>query len=142
MKSADDLILELKRIVGMRPEDSEITLSFDYDTIPEAKLEKKKAIHIQKELRLLKKETNATIKFVRSNYTVKKSNVQAGFFASLRGKRAGGKERAKKKEALRQEQERVIAPYKNLVENTDQILLDIDKLKLEIDKWIVENQSK
>lgn len=88
----------------------------------------------QKELRLLKKELAIVMKEVRSGYKAMKFDVQAGFFATLAGKKAAGQDRAYKREQLRHQELDVLRPYTALTQLIDQALLKLDSRKLELER--------
>lgn len=103
----------------------------------EAKLLAKQMTIMQKEITALKKDVSATMKDLRSHFTAEKTEVRAGLISSVfGGKKDQGQDRAKQKEKLRKEQEKVLAPYEAIGRSADDLLLQIDKAKLEIGKWL------
>ena len=133
---------EFRKAVGIKQGKNETTLSFNFETIQDAKLTKKKIIQIQKNLRNLKKETGLEMKQIKSRYSSEKKNVQAGFFSTISGTKYASKDRENKRDALRRKEKTELSGYENVIQNIDNALLDLDKAKLDIDLWIAEQQKE
>jgi hypothetical protein len=142
MKTAEDYVREVRRILGVPLDQSEIHLQWEYDTPEDIKKHLAQIRQIQKELRLLKREINADIKTIRAEFKTNISNVQAGFLASLAGRKFAGHERAIKKEELRNEERKVIYPYESLIRQTDQLIIQLDGTKMQMEHSIINNQNK
>jgi len=142
MKSVDEMQRRLVEIVGGQTnKQGDIAMSFNMETLPEAKNVLARIRHTQKELRLFKKDVNMEIKYIKSSYSAKKSDVQAGFFSSLSGKRAAGSDRARKREKLRRQRLNDLMPYEATKRAIDGVLIELDRSKLQIQSWINENKK-
>jgi len=117
-----------------------LDLSFEYDTVDEAKQLKKKMILMQKQLRSVKKEANMDMKLIRSKYQQERAKVaDSGFFTGLfAGKKAAGRVRQTKRQDLAMRQKNELAPYENVKSIIDSILLEMDRIKMETDTFVLE----
>ncbi|MBW6474332.1 MAG: hypothetical protein K0B14_14500 [Anaerolineaceae bacterium] len=121
----------LKSIFDIPSDSNEINLSFEWETQAEAKIILSKIIIMQKELRLLKKEINSTIKSIRLKYSEDKSNVGTGF-SSLFRNRTIGKLNSIQKQSIRKKELSEIEPYQNILRNIDGIMIELDKIKIKL----------
>ncbi|MEW5870361.1 MAG: hypothetical protein AB1894_13890 [Chloroflexota bacterium] len=114
-----------------------LKLSFDFNSLDEAKLLQKRLILMQKQLRAIKKDAQEVITSIRADYRNKKESVANGgqLTSLLFGKKAAGRDRQKQRHALDQKQKSDILPYENVVGTIDGILLEIDKAKLRVETY-------
>ncbi len=134
------LLGKIKAMVGTNA-DGQPNLAIRAKTAEEAKSSKSKIIQVQRELRALKRESNGCKKEIRSSYTAKKADVRSTGTEIFFGKKSAGQMNAAKKEDLRREQALVIAPYDELNHMIDDLLLQMDAGKREIDEFIAEQKS-
>ena len=141
MLSAQDYQKRVQAIIGNLAQDGKVHLT--WNTAAEAKLHKTRIIQVQKELRLVKKELTAVKKVIHASYAAEKTKVGKGLNAALAGallgKKAVGKSNAAAKGNLQRQQFNAIAPYEYVGRTIDNILLQLDQLKLQLDTWIVAN---
>jgi hypothetical protein len=106
------------------------------NNIEDAKLLLKKIILMKKQLSAIKSEANNEMKIIRSAYQIEKEKVNRSSSALttlLLGKRAAGRERQSKKFSLSAKQKSALAPYENVKVSIDRLLLEIDRIKLNIE---------
>ncbi|MCB0213588.1 MAG: hypothetical protein KDJ52_29870 [Anaerolineae bacterium] len=141
MTNAKDYEKKVWEIVGALAKGKKIHLQ--WTTVAEAKLHKTKINQVKKELRLVKKDIGLTKKTINSAYTTAKTKVGKGFGAGLAaglfGKKTTGKMNASTRDDLRRKQLKEIAPYEDVNRMIDNIMVQLDELKLQIDSWIVRN---
>jgi hypothetical protein len=120
-------------------ETGQMSLEWSYDTIGEAKLVKKELIMHQKELRAIKRDVNADMKTIRHHFKAETDSVEAGLMTTLfGGKRRAGQERAQKKREIMARRDSLLEPYETVKCDIDNILLEIDKSKLDVDRFVME----
>ena len=141
MSSAQDYEQRVWTIVGAMAQGRQIHLQ--WNTAVEARLHKTRITQIQKELRLVKKDISLTKKAVNASYASERTKVGKGFGAGvatgLFGKKAVGRSNAAIRDNLRRNQLNAIAPYEGVSRLIDDILLQLDQLKLQLDSWIAAN---
>ena len=133
---------EIEEILGAPFErGGNIKLGFNFDTVPEARLLLKEIRLKQKQLRLVKKNANQEMREIRAVYKVKREEISdsGAFTGLLFGKRTAGRERQRKKSALSQNQKEHLLPYENVKNSIDQINMQFDGVKLQVEKFIAEN---
>ena len=142
MASANHYKEQIWEIIGEKPNRKGIIkISFSFETIPEAKNFLAKIRLMQKRLRLLKKEVNAEMKSIRSNYSAKVSNVQAGFGSSLLfGKGTAKSLAASKKREIKAQRNRTLLPYEGVKRIIDRTLVETDSAKLQVSTWLESNK--
>ncbi len=137
MSSANDYQNRVAQILGGHFSFGKLSLSFTWDTPAEAKTQLNKIRLMQKELRLVKKDINTTMKAIRSAFVAKKAEVgkglSAGLMTGLFGKKTAGKANATEKENLRRRQVAEISPYEAVARTIDSALIQLDKAKLQIE---------
>ena len=114
-------------------------------SIPEAKDVLKRIRRLQKELRQIKKNINLDMKAIRAAYTQKMATAAstASGIVSLFGKRKlAGQLRADEKRRLRMERDRVLQPYESLKLTIDDLLVQMDAAKDQIQMFIEETKSR
>ena len=140
MPSANEYQRRTEEILGSKISSGALSLKFSWETPDEAKTLLKKILLMQKELRLVKKDISATTKEIRSTFTAKKAEVGtgigAGLMAGLLGKKTAGKSNAIDKENLRRQQVAQISPYEAIAGTIDNILIQHDKAKLQIESLL------
>lgn len=141
MTSAEDYEKKVRDILGAVAQGKEVHLQ--WSTVAEAKLHKAKITQVQKELRLVKKDIGLTKKAINSAYTTEKAKVGKGLgselAAGLFGKKTIGKVNVSTRDNLRHNQLNTIAPYEEVNRMIDNVLVQLDQLKLQLDSWIVTN---
>jgi alkyl hydroperoxide reductase subunit AhpC len=142
MKSADEYLKAVRRVLGIPVDQSEIHLQWEYDTPEDIKIHLAQIRQIQKELRFLKREISLDVKAIRADYRLNVSNVQAGLLSSLAGRKFAGHDRALKKESLRQKEREVIFPYESLSRQIDQLIIQLDGAKMQMEHGIVNSHEK
>ena len=121
-------------------DDGRLKLSFEYDTVPEARLALKNLRFIQKQLRQVIKSVNQDMRLIRAKYKAERESISdSGTLTGLfLGKRFAGRERQRKKTGLAQLQKNELIPYENVKNTIDQILLQIEGAKLEMENFIAK----
>ena len=131
---------KMESILGSPMVDNQIRLNLKWNTAEEAKRLLAQIRQQQKELRFIKKEIVLDMKQLRSAYTAQKSEVQAGFWASLAGRKSAGHDRASKRENLRRQELNALSSYQVIASLIDNALVSLDGAKLKLDVWIRENK--
>lgn len=108
------------------------------ETSREAKQQLAQLRQLQKRLRQVKREIGGEIKEIRAHYKAKVSQVGPSIFAGSK-KTDQRRDVARQKRHLREEQDQSIAPYDQLRLGIDNILLELDEAKLEIQNWLEQN---
>lgn len=135
---------QIERVLGTQIIEGEIKLRFDYKTLQEAKLEKKRMVQMQRELRAIKASIVQEIKIIRTRYSNEMAKTSGSTVAAtiFFGRRAGGRFNAARKVGLRNERDQALAPYLATKSDIDKIILAIENQKLEVDRWIAEHTGK
>lgn len=120
-----------------------IELEISVDSVEEAKQTLKQIRQQQKELRFIKKQISADIKAIRGGYQQAIANVGsgpglAGFFI---GKKNASEIKASQKRELRNRQNREIQPYEQAKQVIDNLLIQLDSIKLTFEKYILEHSG-
>lgn len=131
MTTVSNYLDRLKLIFDIPEETNEINLTFEWENPEEAKLILSKIIIMQKELRLLKKDINATIKTIRLQYSEDKSNIGTGF-SSLFRNRTIGKLNSIQRQSIRNKELSEIEPYQKILRDIDGIMIELDKIKIKL----------
>ena len=79
MASVSEYENKLRSILNLPPGSKNANLSYEWETPEEAKSHLANIRLMQKELRLLKKDINATIKFIRLEYSEKRLTLEADY---------------------------------------------------------------
>ena len=130
-----------EKILKQKFVNNEIHLAFHWETIPEARMLIKQLAQMKRELALIKTEANNQIKMIKGQYSVSKSNVTEGFWASLGGRSSAARDRATKREKIRIEEQNAIAPYELAKRAVDQTSVELDRIKIEVQQWILRNSD-
>jgi hypothetical protein len=101
---------------------------------------------MQKELRLLKKDVNLTMRQIRSSFTAKRAEIgkpgfTTAFMAGLLGKKSVGKMNALNREALRQQERKALSPYESFINAIDEVLIELDRLKMGLEAAIARHKE-
>ena len=146
MASASEFQDRIAQILESHFTSGRLSFSINWDTPEEAKIQLNRIRLKQKELRLVKKDINATMKAIRSEYTARKAQVGtglgSGIMAGLLGKKAVGRSNAIEKENLRRKQAAELSPYSALARAIDDALIQLDKVKIQIEMSISEYNKK
>jgi hypothetical protein len=117
------------------------TASITWTSSAEARLHKKTITQVQKELRLLKKKISADRRSVSSEFTSQRvmigKSFGAGVAAGLLGRRTMGRVNAVRRNEMRMQQLRAVAPYDQAAARLDAVLISFDSLKTEIDRQLL-----
>jgi hypothetical protein len=115
-------------------------------TEEEAKLSILKIRQMQKELGLVKKDVNNTIKMIRSRYTAEKAEVGTkfgdGVGAALFGKKLAGRSNAIKRENLRRQQINEISPYQQIGEHLEELILKLNGVTIQLQSDVLKMKSQ
>lgn len=101
--------------------------------------------NMQKGVRQIKKEMNLEIKTIRQEYRGKLSTAGSGsaFVMGLLGKKGAARSiRASAKRGVAQERDQRIAPYEELKVKIDGMLVQMDRLKLQLEQYIQKENMK
>ncbi len=132
MKTSDEYVVDLEKVVGAGLEGGAISLTFHWDTAPEGKKLLAQVRQMQRELWHIKRGVNQTIKELRSAFKERSSNVEAGLLSSL--------DEIKKRRALRRQQEEKLEPFEAIKLAIDSALVQLDGIKLEVQTLLAENK--
>lgn len=130
-----------EKILNRQFANNEMSLAFHWDTIPEARLLIKQLGQMKRELALIKTEANNQIKLIKGQYSARKTNVTEGFWAGLGGRSSAARDRAWKREKIRAEEQEAIAPYELAKRVVDQTSVELDRVKIEVQQWILRNSD-
>ena len=118
-------------------------------SIGEAKDTLRRIRNVQKQLRQIKRTINLDMKNIRSDYSQKTSTAASTSSAivGLLGKRKlAGQMRADEKRRLRMERDRTLQPYESIKLTIDDLLIQMDSAKDQLQAFIeeakLEEQSK
>jgi len=131
MKTSDEYVADLEKVVGAGLEGGAISLTFHWDTAPEGKKLLAQVRQMQRELWHIKRGVNQTIKELRSAFKERSSNVEAGLLSIFA---------IKKRRELRRQQEGELEPFEAIKLAIDSGLLQLDRIKLEVQTWLAENK--
>ncbi len=109
-----------KTILGIPADETKAELSFSSNSVAQARQQINRIRQMQKELRLLKKEVTLKIKEVRSSAVTTRRRDAFG-------------------DALRQLRDARMAPYQFVVEQVDSTLIQLDRVKLQLENAIAGN---
>jgi hypothetical protein len=88
-------------------------------------------------MRLLKKEVNAVVSAIKSEFATARTSVGTGFgeglTAAIFGRRAAGRANAGQRDALRREQIDAVEPYDRVKRTIEQIIHQLDLTKGQIE---------
>ena len=111
----------------------------------DAEMVLKKLRIMQKGVQQIKKEINLEIKNIRAVYRQKSSAAGEGsaFVLSLVGKKGLARSaRSDGKRIVARERDRVIAPYEKLKLDIDNMLLKMDRLKIQLEEYIQKAKNE
>ena len=114
-------------------------------TIAEAKEFLREIRRLQKELRQIKRNINLDIKAYRAEYRRRSSSAASTSSAvlSLFGKRrTAGRLRAEEKRRLARERDRAIAPYESLKLTIDDLIVQLDSAKDQLQIFIEQTRAE
>jgi hypothetical protein len=121
--------------------EQQLTLRLDHP--PSVKHQIKHIALVQKQLRALKKELNAEIRLINQNATQTGADSLVSFGLDVFGKRKlAGRVRADTRRSIEFEKRSVREPYMDVRDAIDRILLRGDQLKLEAERYLLEQQPR
>jgi len=133
----------LEDILGVPFSGNSINFSFgNYENVGQAKMVLKKMVLIKRELSAVKKSANEEMKQIRLSFQIEKERVSQSGGAITQiffGKKAAGHERQSQRTTISSKQKETLLPYENVKSTIDTILLEIDKVKFEVEKKIATN---
>ncbi len=133
MSTPQEYFQRVGQIVGDDISDGEVNLHLDWKNYSEAQALLTRIRTIQKEMRLLKKEVNATISVIKSEFATARTSVGTSFgeglAAGLFGRRTMGRVNAARRDDLRRNQIAAVEPYDRVKRIIDQILHQLDTCK-------------
>lgn len=113
-------------------------------TVAEAKLRIAAISQLKKELGLVKKELVAAKHQIHASHENQKNHVGKGLtgaiIRSLSTPKAAGSINASAKNTLRNHELKVLQPYQDAETHLAQVLVSLDRLKLQIETWIVQQK--
>lgn len=148
MTDPDTFLDEIAKIVeGDRSsigEDERVSAKFSWSTIDEAKVLLKEVRHKQKQIQSIKQRVNQEIKEIRQEYKGYEANVQppgglTGFFMGKGQKRSSV---ARGKRSVAQRRDEALKPYESIKVAIDDLLVQMDGMKIALEKSIQEGQVK
>lgn len=101
--------------------------------------------NMQKGVRQIKKEINLEIKTIRQEYKGKSSTAGSGsaLVMGLLGQKGVARSiKASAKRGVAHERDRIIAPYEELKMKIDDMLVKMDRLKLQLEQYIQKEKMK
>ncbi|GAB4574183.1 MAG: hypothetical protein Kow0077_19450 [Anaerolineae bacterium] len=136
---------QIEQVLGSSFQDGSIKLELSFGSVAEAKLIKKRLTQMQRELRAIKSAINNEMKLIRAEYNSKIANVSSSMGSVVGslifGRKASGRFNAMEKQALREERDRVLAPYQDTKNTIDRIIIQLDSGKVTIDQWILSQSD-
>ena len=121
------------------------SMKFSISNIEEAKQAQKQALEAQKQLRQLKKDLNLDIKELRSHFRQKSSSAGSGSSAAFQiigKKKLAGQVRAEAKHNVKREKDSTIAPYERVKYSIDDLLSQLDDVKVQAQSFIAERKEE
>lgn len=120
--------------------------SFKANTVAEARMILKQIVQAQKDLRQIKKEIGLTMKSLRAQYAdqkeqVSKAGVGKGLMQGVFGKKSVSRMDASRKDQIRQNQNKQLAPYEAVQNQIDRTILEYDRQKVAVDAWIAKQSA-
>jgi hypothetical protein len=144
MTSAKDYEKRVSAILGTNARNGKIHLK--WNSPEEARLRRSSVSQMQNELRILKKEVGLIVKAINSSYTTEIAKVGKGvgpaFLGGLFGKKTVGQANVSERDRLRRQQIEMRQPYQLVNHMIDDVITQLDQLKLQIDEWIVKNSQR
>jgi hypothetical protein len=119
--------------------------SYDIGTGQEAKAALAGVRYRQKELRQVRRDINFDMKQIRAEYKAKAETVGAGgslLFSVLGSHGSARSHRASARRGVRAERDRVLKPYEQANSVIDELILALERAKLQIQTFIDEEKSK
>ncbi|NPA71217.1 MAG: zinc ribbon domain-containing protein [Gammaproteobacteria bacterium] len=120
-------------------------MEIEVSSIAEAKTALRRVRGLQKELRQIKKNINLDMKSIRAMYRQKMATAASttSSIVSLFGKRKlAGQLRADEKRRLRMERDSILEPYESLKFTIDNLLLQLDAAKEQIQQFIEDTKHQ
>lgn len=118
-------------------------VNFHWDNVWEAKLNLKKAKLVQQQLRKVKKEIGLDIATLRDQKRLERAQIGQGVMTELArglfGRGLVGRTNSARRHDAKMSMEAELAPYKSLKEQIEQLLLQLDQIKIELEAYIAIN---
>lgn len=139
MATAQYFESEVQRIISAIAPGEQIQVQ--WSTAAEARAHKRAITQAQKELRLVKKELGLHRRAINGSFTAQKVEVGkglgSGIMKGLFGGKSVGKMNAVRRESLRADQTRAVAPYDAVNLLIDRLITQLDGAKAQIDSQLV-----
>jgi hypothetical protein len=119
--------------------------SYDIGTVQEAKAALADVRIRQKELRQVKRDINFDLKQIRTEYKAKAETAGSGaslLFSVLGSRGSARSHRASARRGVRAERDRMLKPYEQAKSVIDELILALDKAKLQIQNFIDEEKAR
>lgn len=144
MREPSELVADIERIIGDEaPGDGHISVQFTWDGPDEARALSQRLVLMQKELRIVKKESQESIREIKALGVENRSKVQPGFVSSLfLGSRGSARYRAQQRQDSKKGETQLTTGYRRVNEIIDQILFQIDTAKHQTDATIRETKAE
>jgi hypothetical protein len=115
-----------------------------WQSVPEAKMYVKAVTQLKKELGLVKKEITTAKQQIRANAVNNRAHVGKGFtggaIRGIFGAKAAGSINASTKNSMRNQELKALQPYEEAEKHLATVLLSLDKLKLQMETWILQQK--
>jgi hypothetical protein len=112
----------------------------------EAKGYVKAITQLKKELGMIKKELTAAKQQIRAGHINQRAHVGKGFgggaMRGLFGAKAAGSINASTKNSMRNHELQVLKPYEEAERHLSNVLLGLDKMKLQMETWIMQQGGR
>ncbi len=115
-----------------------------WQSVTEAKMYAKAINQLKKELGMVKKELTTAKQQIRASAVNSRAHVGKGFtggaMRGLFGAKAAGSMNAAAKNSMRNQELKALRPYEEAEKYLAGVLLGLDKLKLQMETWIMQQK--
>lgn len=140
MKTPNQYLEQIADILGTKMRDGKLTIEYDVTTVAEAKNSIRRFTLQQKQLRQVKREIGQDTKSIRAQYKAVADKAQPSGGATLMGlfgKRGMMKSSvADQRRKLARERDATLSPYTNVSLVIDDVLLQMDMIKVNLTEFI------
>jgi len=135
MASPESYLAKVEEILGV-PIEKVDGLQFNWETPAEGKQQLARIRLLMQQLRLVKKDVSAEMGGIRSPFRARSRSVRAGFLAVFSGRKAAGRDRARKREQLGKDREKALGPYERVLRLIDEAIAGLRGVELQIKSQI------